>query len=103
MPEPFADTLATLAAGRSVLVARLRTLAARVEQLPLDAAAEVLLLLEPTVAAFEREAALALERAPGAPAVHKGCDRGSEPAAGSEPQREHNSNKGGDRGHHDER
>jgi len=45
-------------------VARLRTIAARVEELPLESVAEVLGLLEPTVATFEREAALALERAP---------------------------------------
>src|SRR5262249_5666213 len=62
--EPLADTLATVAAGRTALVARLRTIAARVEELPLDAAADVQVLLEPTVAALEREAALALERAP---------------------------------------
>jgi hypothetical protein len=64
MPEPYADTLATVAAGRTALVARLRAIAARIEALPLDAAAEVLVLLEPAVAALEREAALALERAP---------------------------------------
>jgi hypothetical protein len=64
MVEPFADTLATVAAGRAALVARLRTIAARVEALPLESAAEVLIVLEAAVAAFEREAALALERAP---------------------------------------
>jgi hypothetical protein len=64
MAEPYADTLATLATGRTALVERLRTIAARVEELPLDAAAEVLLLLEPVMAAFEQQAALALERAP---------------------------------------
>jgi len=64
MPEPFTDTLATVAAGRTALVARLRTIAARVEALPLESAAEVLVLLEPAVAAFEQHAALALERAP---------------------------------------
>jgi hypothetical protein len=58
MPEPFADT----AAGRTAVVARLHALAARVEQLPLDAAAEVLVLLEPALAALERLAGLALER-----------------------------------------
>jgi len=63
MPEPC-DTLATLAAGRSALVERLRTIAARVKELPLDAAAEVPVLLEPAVGALDREAALALERAP---------------------------------------
>ena len=36
MPEQFADTLATVAAGRTALVDRLRTIAARVEALPLD-------------------------------------------------------------------
>jgi hypothetical protein len=36
----------------------------RVEELPLDAAAEVLVLLEPALAALERDAARALERAP---------------------------------------
>jgi hypothetical protein len=46
------------------VVAHLRTLAARVEQLPLDAAAEVLVLLGPAVDAMERKAALVLERAP---------------------------------------
>jgi len=42
------------------LDARLRTIAAHVEELPLDAAAEVLVLLEPAVATFERHAALEL-------------------------------------------
>ena len=64
MPEPYADILATVATGRTALVARLRVLAARVEALPLESAAEVLVLLEPAVAALERTAALALERAP---------------------------------------
>ena len=64
MPEPYADTLATVAAGRTALVARLRTIAARLEELRLDAAAEVLVLLEPAVGALDREAALALEGAP---------------------------------------
>ena len=57
MPEPYADTLATVAAGRTALVERLRAVATRIEELPLDAAAEVLVLLEPATAA------LALERA----------------------------------------
>lgn len=50
MPEPYADTLATVAAGRTATVARLRALATRLEELSLDAAAEVLALLEPAVA-----------------------------------------------------
>jgi len=63
MPEPFADTLATVATGRPALVARLRTIAARFKELPLDAAAEVLVLLEPAVARLDRWAELALTRA----------------------------------------
>jgi hypothetical protein len=47
MPEPYADTLATVAAGRTALVERLHAIAARLEELPLDAVAEVLVLLEP--------------------------------------------------------
>jgi hypothetical protein len=64
VPDATADALATVAAGRTALVERLRTIASRLEALPLDSAAEALVLLEPAVAAFEREAALALERAP---------------------------------------
>src|SRR5262245_19332938 len=64
MPDPYADTLATVAARRDALVARLRAIAARLEVLPVDSAAEVLVLLEPAAAALERNAALALERAP---------------------------------------
>lgn len=40
MPEPYADTLAHIAAGRAATVERLRMLATRLEQLPLDAATE---------------------------------------------------------------
>jgi len=64
MAEPFAETLATVAAGRTALVARLRAIAARLEALPLDAA-EVLILLEPAPAAFERHAGTR-HHAPGA-------------------------------------
>jgi hypothetical protein len=64
MPELYADTLAAVAAGRTTMVARLRTIASSVEELPLGAAAEVLVLLEPALAALEQQAALALERAP---------------------------------------
>jgi hypothetical protein len=64
MSEPYVNTLATVAKEGTALVARLRALATRVEQLPLDAAAEVLVLLEPTLAALEQQAGLALERAP---------------------------------------
>jgi hypothetical protein len=39
-------------------------LATRLEELPLDAAAEVPVLLEPALAALEQQAARALERAP---------------------------------------
>jgi hypothetical protein len=54
-----ARTLATLAAGRARTVAELRVLATRLEALPLDAAAEVLVLLEPALAALEQQAARA--------------------------------------------
>jgi hypothetical protein len=64
MPAPYTDTLAAVAAGRTALVARLRSLAARIEELPLESAAEVLGLLESALAGLERQAALALERAP---------------------------------------
>jgi hypothetical protein len=64
MPAPYTDTLATVATGRTALVARLRSIAARIEELPLDAAAEVLILLEPAMTAQEQQAARALERAP---------------------------------------
>jgi hypothetical protein len=62
--ERDAETLATVAAGRAATVTRLRALATRLEALPLDAAAAVLVLLEPALAGLERQAALALERAP---------------------------------------
>lgn len=39
-------------------------LATRVEELPIDAAAEVLVFLEPAMATLEQQATLALERAP---------------------------------------
>jgi hypothetical protein len=64
MSELYADRLARVATGRTALSARLRAIATRLEALPLDAAAEVLILLEPAVATFERHAALGLERAP---------------------------------------
>jgi hypothetical protein len=66
MDEPSANTLATVAAGRAAAVAQLRELAARLEALPLDAVAEVLVLLEPVLDDLRRQAPLALERAPGA-------------------------------------
>jgi len=36
MLEPFADTLATVAAGHTALVESLRTIDARLEELPLE-------------------------------------------------------------------
>jgi len=56
MDEPAADTLAT--------VAQLRHLVARLEQPPLEAAAEVLIRLEHPVDELRRARVLALERAP---------------------------------------
>jgi hypothetical protein len=64
MDAPAADTLTTLAAGRTAAVAELRQRAARLEALPLDAVAEVLVLLEPALDDLRRQAALALERMP---------------------------------------
>ena len=61
---PYEITLATVAAGRAAAVSQLRDLATRLEQLPLDAVAEVLVLLEPTLDDLRRQAAFALERAP---------------------------------------
>jgi hypothetical protein len=61
---PSETTLATVRAGRAATVRQLRSLADQIEQLALAPVAEVLVLLEPAVAALEREAALALERAP---------------------------------------
>ena len=52
--EPYQTTLPTVAAGRAESVSRLRGLATRLEELPLDIAAEVLVLLEPALATFER-------------------------------------------------
>jgi hypothetical protein len=61
---PYETTLATVAAGRTAAVAQLCQLAARLEQLLLDAVAEVLVLLEPTLDDLRRQATFALERAP---------------------------------------
>jgi hypothetical protein len=47
-------------------VAELRRLADRLDALPLDAVAEVLVLLEPMLDDLRRQAAFALERAPAA-------------------------------------
>jgi hypothetical protein len=60
---PYETTLATVAAGRAAAVAELRRLAVALEALPLDAVAEVLVLLEPTLDDLRRQAAFALERA----------------------------------------
>lgn len=65
--DAFAHTLSTVAAGRAAVVARLRALAARLYMLLLDAAADVLVLVEPALRSFEQHAALALDRAPAGP------------------------------------
>ena len=62
--DAYRTTLPTVAAGRAAVVARLRILATRLEGLPLADAAEVLMLVGSALATFERQAALALERAP---------------------------------------
>src|SRR5262249_48356167 len=70
--------------GTHRLVERFSAIAARVEALPLDAAAEVLVLLEPAVAALEREAALALERA-----ARQQCTRAATAARSRRPAADH--------------
>ena len=76
MPEPYTDTLATVAAGRAAAVAELRQLAAALEALPLAAAAEVLVLLEPVLDDLRRQAALALDHTrPRAPADQQRATR----------------------------
>ena len=62
--DAYQTTPPTIAAGQAAVVTRLRTLATRLEGLSVEVATEVLLLIEPAVEAFERQAALALERAP---------------------------------------
>jgi hypothetical protein len=62
MADDFAQTLPT--AGRTAVVAPLRVLAPRLEALPLDAAADVLVLVTPALEVFERQTTLALDRAP---------------------------------------
>jgi hypothetical protein len=59
---PYETTLATVAAGRTAAAGQLRQLATRLEQLPLDDAAEVLVLLEPALDDLRRQAVL--DRAP---------------------------------------
>jgi hypothetical protein len=66
MDEPYAATLATVAAGRAAAVAELRRLADRLDALALADVAEVLVLLEPVLDDLRRQAAVALERAPAA-------------------------------------
>jgi len=66
LDDTYQATMPAVAAGRAAVVARLRVLATRLDDLPLDAAAEVLVLIEPALEAFEPQAALALERAPAA-------------------------------------
>jgi hypothetical protein len=57
------DTLGTFAAGRTAAVAQLRQLADRLDQVPLDAVAEVLVLLVPVLDDLRWQDAPALERA----------------------------------------
>src|SRR5262249_17293254 len=57
--------------------ARLRAIASRLEELPLDTAAEVPVLLEPAMAALEQQAARALERASGRAVTACGPGQGS--------------------------
>jgi hypothetical protein len=57
MPEPYTDTLATVAAGRTALVERLRTIAASLEALPLDSACARARLLVRGAAGWQGRAA----------------------------------------------
>jgi len=61
MSDDVARTMTTVAAGRTAVVAEL---AARLDALPLDTVAEVLVLLEPTLDDLRRHAAFALARVP---------------------------------------
>jgi hypothetical protein len=61
----YKETLSAVAGGRDDVVAQLRRLADRIEQLALSDAAEILVLLEPVLDDLRRQAALALERPPG--------------------------------------
>jgi hypothetical protein len=57
--------MATVAAGRLAMGAQVRARATRVDETPARRfAAEVLMLIEPTLDDLRRQAALALERAP---------------------------------------
>ena len=65
--DTFQGTEPPLGACRqpdAALVERLRTIAGRVEALPLDAAADVLVLVTPALEVFERQTTLPLDRAP---------------------------------------
>jgi hypothetical protein len=64
MSEADTTMLATVATVRTAGVAQLRQLATQLEGLPLEAVAEVLVLLEPVLDDLRRQAAFALERAP---------------------------------------
>ena len=57
--DAYRTALPAVAAGRAAVVARLRALATRLERLPLDAAADVLVLVEPALQSFERHATFA--------------------------------------------
>jgi hypothetical protein len=63
MPDHYADTLARSPPDAPRLP-RASAPSPHASRSSLESAVEVLVLLEPAAAAFEREAALALERAP---------------------------------------
>jgi hypothetical protein len=64
MADPYAETLPAVAAGRVALVAELRALADRVEQLPLDAVAELLMGDRPDGDPFPQEPLLVTRSTP---------------------------------------
>jgi hypothetical protein len=59
MTDPYSETLTRVAEGRAASVARLRVLATRLEQLPLEDAVDALVFLEPALAELAWRAARA--------------------------------------------
>jgi hypothetical protein len=64
MTDPYSEALSRVAEGRAASVARLRALATRLEQLPLEDAVEALVFLEPALVALASQVDRALKRAP---------------------------------------
>jgi hypothetical protein len=54
--DDYEATMPKVAAGRAAVITQLRALATRLEELPLEVAADVLVLVEPALRSFERQA-----------------------------------------------